>query len=251
MKVIVPLLVSLVCSLACVTSPSENNGARARLVSENLVLKNQITAIERRNTLLEEENNHMRKIVKIKEAENEKIQSNLKSANEQAAKDKIIFEGKFENLQKKLVILDKESKGKIKDLVRLNSSLELKLNKKIKLLNKEILLNKQKFAVLIETMRKDNALKEFNLNKKIIAGKEIVSKLNKEFFQLKRKYEEKDEELKKQIMHRKKDLKKLQIYEQENNELKNKMVNLIKEKKSVDDEKRKLLEQNLKLSGKK
>jgi len=251
MKIICPLLAVITCCFACVTTPSGNNGARARLVSENLILKNQITAIERRNTLLEEENNHMRKTVKIKEAEIEKGERHLKSAKEQAVKDKKIFDGKYENLHKKLAILDHESKGKIKDLIALNGRLELKLNKKIKLLNKEILFNKRKFAVIIETMKKSNAAREFNLNTKIISGKEVVNKLKKELARSKRTNEEKDDELKKQIISQKKDLQKLQEFEVKISRLKVKLTGIKKEKKAIDDEKRRLLIEMSKLSGKK
>lgn len=250
-KKIFPLLAIIICCFACVTAPSENSGARARQVSENLVLKNQITAIERKNTLLEEENNHMRKTVKIKEAEIEKTESNLKAAKEHAVKDKMIFDGKFENLQKKLAILDQESKGKIKNLIALNGKLELKLNKKIIHLNKEILINKRKFAVTIETMKKNNAAKEFNLNTKIISGNEVVSKLKKELSQSKNLNKEKDEELKKQIVSREKHLKKLQEFEGEIIGLKIMLTGIKKEKKAIDDEKRRLLAEISKLSGKK
>ena len=146
-----------------------------KLKSENYVARNKVILIERRNSILEEENIIQMKEIKQKKAENENLLSEKKILEKKYSSDISLWTEKYNNLSEKNRILEKESSEKIKELTQLNRTLEFTLGNRIKALNEQIKNREIEFAAELEKTKKEHAQREFTLSLKVEELKKSVT----------------------------------------------------------------------------
>lgn len=169
-------------SLAC---SSIQSGSDIRKVeSENHILKNKEILLARRNSVLEDENNSIRKNLKDKSARIASLESEQKSLNEAHANEIKLWQQKYDNLTGKINILEKESAQKIKDLSDLNKKMETDLVEKIRNLNEDMKKREIESARMLEEEKKAASKREFSLRGDIESLRKEVTNRDEKLIQM-------------------------------------------------------------------
>ena len=176
------LLGAILCSLVISCSTAGNKKCleiNKQLTSENRVLRNQITLLQRENGVFKYENIQYKRNLEKKIAEAEKLESEIGFIKVKSEKDISLWKEKYKNISKKNKILEKESSEKIRELTELNQQLEHKLSEEIKELTGSLRKKDEEFGVERENLKKVSAEMDFIRLKEIEDVKKNVSVLEK------------------------------------------------------------------------
>ncbi len=183
-RIIVTIL-AISISLSC--SSIQSGSDRSKLESENHILKNKEILLARRNSVLEDENNSIRKDLKDKSARVVSLEREQKSLNEAHANEIKLWQQKYENLTGKIAILEKESAQKIKDLSDLNKKMETDLGEKIRNLNEDMKKREIESARILEEEKKTSTKREYTLRGDIENLKKEVTDRDEKLIQIEEK----------------------------------------------------------------
>lgn len=162
------ILIITISIISCASIQGTDQSANInKLESENHLLKKKVILLDRNNLILEEENSQQRKNNKDKDARIVNLLSEIKSLSTKYANEIALWQQKYDNLQQKHQILEKDTGKKISDLTILNKEQEFKFSNEIKKLNSEAILREQNHAKEIEKLKNEASKNEFLLSKKI------------------------------------------------------------------------------------
>lgn len=176
LRIIPPLFVFFL-SVSCA---SVQGGAekpdRAKLESENHLIRKRLIAVERRNSILEEENIKHKKDNRDLKASIENLRAEIKSHIEKHKGDERMWAQRHENIMKKNEILEKESSEKLKEMSDLNKKIESDLRLQISQLGEEMSKKERAAAKFLEDEKKGAAAREFDLSSQLEKNKKELLK---------------------------------------------------------------------------
>ncbi len=165
----VVIVIAGLCVLPVVSCMSlremQNDSDYGAVESENHILKNKQILVERRNSVLEEENISIRKEVRDKDARITLLESELQIEKKSHSNDEKLWKQKYGSLSDRFAASEEESARKIRELTDLNHKTENDLNLKIKELSVEILKKDSDRAHAIENEKKVSAKREYELSR--------------------------------------------------------------------------------------
>ncbi len=136
------LLLLLSCTSVKITS---EGGANEQIKAENRIMKKNLTLALRENSVLKDENilykgDNSRLNTRIK-----LLESEMGSLQKKYEQDIALLNEKYENLNKKNIILEQESSFKLQELTSINKALEQKMTGEITQLNENIRKQEEAF----------------------------------------------------------------------------------------------------------
>ncbi len=154
---------------------ADGRGEIEKIKSQNHIIRNRLILIERRNSIVEEENIARIREIQEKQAQYENLAAEKKALLEKSASDMHLMNEKYRNLEEKSRILEKESSRKIQDMALLNRNLEGTLGSKILMLNEEIKKRELNFGNEMERIKKEHARNVYELSIKAEELKKTIS----------------------------------------------------------------------------
>ncbi|HNX59815.1 MAG TPA: hypothetical protein PKK43_12000 [Spirochaetota bacterium] len=161
-------------SCASLLEMNDNRDCGA-IESENHLLKTKQVLVERRNSVLEDENLSIRKEVRERDAKITLLESELQIEKKAHSDDDLLWQQKYDSLSTRFAASEKESAKKISELNELNRKTEDEFNRKIKDLSVEMQKRDSEHAHAIEDEKKESAKKEFDLSRQIENQKKDIA----------------------------------------------------------------------------
>ena len=161
-------------SCASLSDISDNRDCGA-IESENHLLKTKQVLVERRNSVLEDENLSVRKEVRDRDAKITLLDSELQIEKKAHSNDELLWQQKYDSLSTRFSASEKESVKKINELNEASRKSEDEYNRKIKDLSVEMQKRDSDHAHAIENEKKESAKKEFDLSRKIEDQKKDIA----------------------------------------------------------------------------
>jgi hypothetical protein len=156
------ILPSLFCS-GCF-SFSEGN---TRIESENNILRNRLTLVERRNAVLEDETISLRETARNQDARIAALEAEKAAQKEAHTKEMRLAESRYTNLNSRYELLTKESDRRIKELTELSKKIELDYEARLRTHNEESTRKQAESLAALEDERRKASAREAALQREI------------------------------------------------------------------------------------
>lgn len=161
--ILISYCVIITICIGCVSFKNGINRADPdKVTAENVLLKRQVTLLERDNQIYKSENLDYSRKLKEKEAALEKSEANAVAQQDYYNRQLDILKKQYEELAARSAILSNESSNKIRELTELNNATEGRLNVEIKRLNDLVRSREENYNREREELKKDIALREHN-----------------------------------------------------------------------------------------
>ena len=168
--------IGLAASMSCASllDMSDNRDCGA-IESENHLLKTKQVLVERRNSVLEDENLSIRKEVRERDASITLLESELQIEKKAHSDDDLLWQQKYDSLSTRFAASEKDSAKKINELSEATRKSEDEFSRKIKDLSVEMQKRDSEHAHAIENEKKESAKREFDLSRKIEDQKKDIA----------------------------------------------------------------------------
>lgn len=169
---------------------SDDSNLNEQIKAENRIMKQNLTLVIRENRVLKDENIQYKDETGRLKTRVKLLDSEMGSLKKKYDQDIALLNEKYDNLNKKNMILEQESSSKIQELVAVNKTMEEKMGGEIKTLNENIRKQEEKFNRERAAIETAFSSKELEYQKQLSQLKQEILTANIEMESLKSKLAE-------------------------------------------------------------
>lgn len=184
LKSVIFLCLLLLVSCRSVIISDERN-LNEQIKAENRIMKQNLTLVIRENRVLKDENIQYKDETGRLKTRIKLLESEMGSLKKKYDHDAALLNEKYDNLNKKNMILEQESSSKIQELIAVNKSMEENLGGEIKTLNENIRKQEEKFNKDRAAIETDFSTRELEYQKQLALLKQEILTANVEMESLK------------------------------------------------------------------
>lgn len=174
---------------------SDDRNLNEQIKAENRIMKQNLTLVIRENRVLKDENIQYKDETGRLKTRVKLLDSEMGSLKKKYDQDIALLNEKYDNLNKKNMILEQESSSKIQELVAVNKAMEEKMGGEIKTLNENIRKQEEKFNKDRAAIETAFSTRELEYQKQLAQLKQEILTANIEMESLKSKLAESKAEL--------------------------------------------------------